>query len=233
MKLSGIFGKGSGKIGSSVWAVSSGEQIVREYNPNVSNPQSDAQVAQRAKLKLMSQLAASMADYIAISKKGLVSARNIFIKKNIGFATFSDGEAKVEVEKLQLTDSNLGLSPIVATAGQDNTVIVQFADSVRDSIYKVCYCAFMQDENDKLVPYKSEIISTPGTDRLFPWVLENDGANLVFYAYGIIPANGEFTTVFGDYTFSTVDQLAHLIATRALTSADVSLTKTVGVFREG
>ena len=54
MKLNGIVGKGTGKLGASVFAISGGEQIVRQYNPVVSNPNTDAQVAQRAKLKLMS-----------------------------------------------------------------------------------------------------------------------------------------------------------------------------------
>ena len=81
MKLNGFVGKGTGKLGSSVFAVSGGEQIVRQYNPNVSNPNTDAQVAQRAKFKLMSQLAAVLAPGLAFKKDSLVSPRNKFIKK--------------------------------------------------------------------------------------------------------------------------------------------------------
>ena len=76
MKLYGLFGKGSGKLGSSVFAISSGEQIVREYNPVVENPNTPAQVEQRAKFKLLSQLASDLASALAFKKEGLVSTRN-------------------------------------------------------------------------------------------------------------------------------------------------------------
>ena len=110
MKLNGIVGKGSGKLGASVFAISGGEQIVRQYNPQVSNPSTDAQVTQRAKLKLMSQLAAALAPALAFKKNGLVSARNQFVSKNIGLCTYSDANgAEIDLEKLRITSGNTAL----------------------------------------------------------------------------------------------------------------------------
>lgn len=45
-------GQFSGKVGALVFAVSNGEQIVRQYQPIVTNPRSDAQLQQRAKMVL-------------------------------------------------------------------------------------------------------------------------------------------------------------------------------------
>ena len=81
MKLSGIAGTGSGKLGSQVYASVAGEQIVRNYQPKVSNPNTTKQVNQRSRFKLMSQLSAAMASVIVIPKEGMRSSRNLFSKK--------------------------------------------------------------------------------------------------------------------------------------------------------
>lgn len=49
-------GQFSGKVGGVVFAVSNGEQIVRAYQPVVSNPKSSAQMAQRAKGNLVGRI---------------------------------------------------------------------------------------------------------------------------------------------------------------------------------
>ena len=126
MKLNGFVGKGTGKLGASVFAISGGEQIVRQYNPKVANPNTDAQVEQRAKLKLMSQLAADMATSIAFRKKGLVSARNQFVSVNIGKCTFvNEGEnkgARIDVNQIDLTGASAAFPEIAEPVITDNVV---------------------------------------------------------------------------------------------------------------
>ena len=51
MKLVGILGSGSGKLGSSVFSTVAGETVVRQYQPTVANPNTEAQVNQRARMK--------------------------------------------------------------------------------------------------------------------------------------------------------------------------------------
>lgn len=80
MKLYGFL-NGSGKIGSIVVSKVNGRTIAREYNPNVSNPSTIAQVNQRARMKIAAQLTAVMAPNIAIASKGALSGRNAFIKR--------------------------------------------------------------------------------------------------------------------------------------------------------
>ena len=59
-KNTSLFGKVSGKIGAVVFSTSGGQTISREYNPHVSNPNTQAQIDQRARMKLMSQLSAAL-----------------------------------------------------------------------------------------------------------------------------------------------------------------------------
>ena len=70
MKINSILGKMTGKVGNIVVASVGGEVIGREYNPNVSNPNTSAQQNTRSKFKLASQLSATMAPVIAIKKEG-------------------------------------------------------------------------------------------------------------------------------------------------------------------
>ena len=89
MKVRGYL-KGKGKLGNIVCSTIAGETIARDYNPEVSNPNTESQVEQRAKFKLMSQLGSIMAPVIAIAKVKNQSSRNLFVRKNMG-ATVFDG----------------------------------------------------------------------------------------------------------------------------------------------
>ena len=119
-KLYGISGKATGKKGDTVFAVRNGEQIIRQYNPIVGNPKTEAQVDNRAKLKLLSQLAAVCAPVLAISRKGAVSPRNIFTSINFPSVNAEQGVADIKLENLQITNSHVGMADfnIVREAGQ-------------------------------------------------------------------------------------------------------------------
>lgn len=114
-RLQGISGGLSGKTGSYTFRQSRGQTIVSQYQPMVKNPNSEGQQAQRAKFKLMSQLAAIMAPafgtMILAAKAGKLtpSQRNAFVKLNMPLVEVtSDNEevtAKIPMDKLQLTSS--------------------------------------------------------------------------------------------------------------------------------
>lgn len=111
MKLNGFVGKGTGRLGSSVFAVRGGEQIVRQYTPNVANPNTDAQKAQRTKFKLLSQMAAIATDGLLFPKVGNVSRRNAFMAANMQAVTYSGDTATMSLGNLKLGN---GYEPIVA-----------------------------------------------------------------------------------------------------------------------
>lgn len=64
--IGGVFSKGSGRLGGHVLAVSNGQQIVREYQPNVANPRTSLQKAQRAKVVLAGKLSQITPDAVII-----------------------------------------------------------------------------------------------------------------------------------------------------------------------
>lgn len=110
MKLQGFVGKGTGKLGASVFVVRKGEQIVREYTNKVTNPKSIGQVEQRAKFKLLTQLAAVLAGEGMLFRnlKPGESIRNAFMRANMGAVEISqnDNAALLKVEAVNMTDGH-------------------------------------------------------------------------------------------------------------------------------
>lgn len=228
MKQYGILGKGSGKLGSSVFAISGGEQIVRQYNPVVSNPNTPAQVAQRAKLKLMSQLAADLAPVLAIPKDGLKSARNQFVSKNIGNATFADNTAEVDYEKLQITGGSAAMPELGNVAYADGHVTGALASAAPEDITAVVYCVFKLDSKMQLSLQASSVVETAGDGRTFPFDMEVQGETLIVYAYGLKTGSTGFEMTYEDYEIGDATDVARLVATRAIKKTSSALTVTVG-----
>lgn len=228
MKQYGILGKGSGKLGSSVFAISGGEQIVRQYNPVVSNPNTPAQVAQRAKLKLMSQLAADLAPVLAIPKDGLKSTRNIFVSKNIGNAAFVDNAAEVDYEKLQITAGSAAMPELGNVAYDSGHVTGSLASAAPEDITAVVYSVFKLDSKQQLSLQASSVIETAGVGRTFPFDIEVQGETLIVYAYGLKSGSSDLDLKYQDYEIGDATDVARLVTTRAIKKASSTLTVTVG-----
>lgn len=195
MKLNGIIGKGTGKLGSSVFAISGGEQVVREYNPVVSNPNTEAQIAQRAKLKLMSQIGAVLAPALGFKKLGLVSARNQFVSKNIGLCTYENKEAKVNLPGLDLTGSVRSLPALlITTEGAAN-----LASAPDASVKSVVYVNVLQNEDNKLEISKMVLVTEAGQAGTFPAQLGQLSTKNIVYAYGLSKTAIGTNAVYDDY----------------------------------
>jgi hypothetical protein len=125
--MQGITGKLSGKMGSAVFRVREGQQVVTQYNPIVSNPNTEGQQAQRAKFKLMSQLAAIMSpgfgtmSVVTRKAKGKPSQRNAFTQLNFPLVSVTDDDQKVTatipMEQLKLTSSFRYMPALKVAAG--------------------------------------------------------------------------------------------------------------------
>lgn len=108
MKSTGLFGKNSGRVGGIVYSNYRGEQVVRSYQPKVANPNSAAQVAQRAKFKLVSQVSASLKKELGMSFIPSVAKetpRNAFVKEMLKKTTYSNNNASLQIEEIVLTNS--------------------------------------------------------------------------------------------------------------------------------
>lgn len=229
MKLNGFVGKGSGKLGASVFAISGGEQIVREYNPVVSNPNTEAQIAQRAKLKLMSQLAAALAPALGFAKQGLVSARNQFVSKNIGLATWGEDKAVAPLSQLQLTPSNVAIPQLSQPTIEGSVMSVDLESSAPASVKRVVYAVFRINDNDQPEYVASKVVSEAGADGTFPTTFNNISGEIVVYAYGVKDNTSAATLAYGEmYADGTEDETS-LDAVKLFRTSGYDLTKSVGV----
>lgn len=213
MKLNGIFGTGSGKTGNAVFATSAGKQIVRTYQPKVSNPNTEAQIAQRAKFKLLSQLAAAMAPVIVIPKSGLVSARNRFVTKNIPLATYADDKASIVLAAIQLTDSQSSIGDIHLSYDSVENKLKCYIEANLVGVYeKVRYCTFKKTEDSKLQLVQTDVVTVDAED--FPNAEINipglTAGNYVVYAYGMNPKNASASVGYNNYDTEAGETTADL-----------------------
>lgn len=148
-----------------VYAVRKGEQIVRQYNPNVANPNTRPQVEQRAKFKLLSQLTA------AISNNGLFfdnipagrSMRNEFTRRNMGLVTVAEGSdvATVDASALELT-SGAFPAPACNASAQTSTVDINLNSAEWTDVAGAVVVALIQPEVGRVVGHSMNTVRTPG-----------------------------------------------------------------------
>lgn len=131
--MQGITGKLSGKMGSAVFRVRNGAQVVTQYNPIVKNPDTAGQQEARAKFKLLSQLGAIMESgfgTMAVTKragKSAPSQRNAFMQLNyplvaVDMSSDVPERASIPMQSIQLTKSSRPLGQI---SQQNGTVMVE------------------------------------------------------------------------------------------------------------
>lgn len=227
MKLNGLLGTGSGKLGTSVFTTVKGVQIVRQHQPVITNPSTKLQVAQRSRFKLVSQIAASMADVIAIPRIGLTSSRNLFIKKNMP-AVLGDVEgAQVSYEKLQLTSGTAEIPDIIVNRGGDN-LSLELAGDASKIVNRVIYCIFKKSSRNQLVLVNSAIVSEAGVNGNFLLDTSNTPGDLAVYAYGMKDTSASASATFGNYKVTNASDIATLVSNRSISSKDFIFTKTRG-----
>lgn len=237
-KQTSLFGKVSGKLGAVVFATSGGQTISREYNPNVSNPNTQSQVNQRARMKLMSQLSATLANVIAMTKDGLVSKRNKFTKANFAYAYAVNGVAQVSYENLQLTEGHLALTQISGSI-DDGTLRLFLGTEPSATIARVVWCLFRKTEEGNLEYVKSAIIAerendTTSPGKYFYWntrIMNGETtamADYVIYAYGMVDQSAQATARYGNLSVQSATDLAQLVANRTISTTDYQFTETRG-----
>ena len=235
-KVTSLYGKTNGKIGSIVFSTSGGYTIAREYNPHVANPNTLPQVNQRARMKLMSQVAASLAPSLAMQKSGLVSARNKFTKINFGNSYALNGVAQLSYENLQLTEGNLGFPQIVANArmNQNSRVLDVFVqEKPNANVARVVYNVYTKTQEGKLSFYASQVIDQANNSSItnayyFATFEDLPSGDLVIYAYGMIDTSERATAQYGNLNVQDGSDIAKLVATRAISFTDYQFTQTRG-----
>lgn len=232
-KQTSLFGKVSGKLGAVVFSTSGGETISREYNPHVANPSTQAQVDQRARMKLMSQLSASLSPVLAMTKSGLVSKRNKFTKLNFTASYALNGVAQITYENVQITEGNTALPALFAEGDVQGNLMrigVGMSSNPSATINRVIYCLFKKTNESKLEYITSQINTTrtaQGSDFFFESIFSMlPVAEYVIFAYGMSDTSERATASYGDLNVVTASDLARLVATRAISFSDYQFTQT-------
>lgn len=233
-KIYGINGVITGKLGAAVYAVRNGEQISRQYQPIVANPQTAGQIAARAKLKMLSQLSAVMADVLGFKKNGSVSARNMFVKKNYQKATYStsDTKATLDMLTLDLTGSSIGI-PNLEISRLQNTISMNLASSDQN-IDKVVYVFLFVEDGVSYTTASSIVVDDPSANYTFPTGEVNLPArfNGYAYAYGVKFVNEAARVRYENLIAETGASALSVIL--QMSNNEVVLTKTqAGVINEG
>lgn len=227
-RINSIIGKVTGKIGGMVFSSTGGEVIAREYNPNVSNPNTTKQVDQRAKLKLMSQIAAALAPVIVIPKEGLKSSRNLFIKKNFSSVDAVSGVAQVTYENLQITAGNAALPAIHILRSQQGGVQVYLEERADAAVSRVVYIMYKKT-SEKTLQYMQSVIAENATaEGTFPASLYYVEGDIVIFAYGMKDLNGKATAKYSDYAVESGLDIAKLAMSREMNLKDYQFTMTRG-----
>lgn len=239
-KVTSLYGKTTGKIGSIVFSTSGGQTIAREYNPHVSNPNTIAQVDQRARMKLMSQLSSALAPVIAMTKDGLVSKRNKFVKKNFDASYALNGVAQVSYENVQLTEGSVGLPQIKVDFNEvegEYFPYVALASEPAQNISRVVWCIFEKTQEAKLSLMYSNIVSrknNPSINGYFGIEVELEHTNneftkeYVIYAYAMADTSEKATARYGNLNVQSASDLATLVANRSISFEDYQFTQTRG-----
>ena len=225
-KIYGLQGVMSGKLGNSVMAVRNGEQIVRQYQPIVANPNTLAQIETRAKLKLLSQFSAILAPAIAFRRSGAISSRNLFVKKNYASTSFvqDDNKAEMELGSIDLTGGVLGL-PDVTSTRENFTVTPKLAGSAAD-IDKVVYAIVIKRADNSYSLAGMQVVDKDAENPDFTGEPMSVAASFggQVYAYGVRTNTDSARVRFGELTAGDVKGFISVLI--KLSESDVTLTET-------
>lgn len=227
-KVTSIVGTAVGKLGSVVYSVSGGQMVARAYQPNVTNPNTNAQVDQRARFKLQSQIAAALAPVIVIPKQGLQSSRNLFIKKNSDLFSVNSGVAQISYENLQLTNGSIGIPAIDASRDASSGITIQIAERVDTSVDRVVYILYKKTSEQTLQYVQSVIAEAAGSAGTFPATMLYVEGDIVLFAYGMRDLNAKAKAKYDNYKVSNGHDIATLLLQRSLNSNDYQFTQTRG-----
>lgn len=217
-----------GKVGSIVYRVRNGQTIASQYQPNVANPSTENQVQVRAKLKLLSQISASVGNVIAIARDGLKSPRNIFTKVNYKFTGYSDDAATISLQDLQLTDSAVALAGFSATR-DSSKIHVELEESQSAAFDKVAWVILKRNSAGALA-VAVELLVNPGDDGKFAQDLPLIEGDITIHAYGIKMESAAANAAFANYNIASASSLAKVVASRQLKASDYTLSQTRGLF---
>lgn len=225
-------------MGSAVFRVREGQQVVTQYNPIVKNPNTEGQQAQRAKFKLMSQLAAVLSPGFGTMSvttrkaKGKPSQRNAFTQLNFPLVEVTSDEqevtAKIAMEKLQLTSSFRPLPSLELTS--EGLEISPSMEGISSDVSTVRFVIVGYADNVAGIVGIRDIPVTSTGDIGDAYIQVPAAGNYTVLAYGLIPSESAKASIDLDNIHTPADEdFISAVELNAMV-ADGSMveTKTVG-----
>ena len=210
-KIYGLFGAMSGKVADVVMSVRNGQQIVRKYQPVVSNPKTANQYTTRARFKLVSQLSASLAPFIAIKRQGGVSGRNIFFQINFPYSSFEGDEAHIDMLSVQITNSRRGF-PALRTTAQTATEEMIYLSSDVEGIDRVVYVIATRNAKNEIVVVDSAVVEKGEVSgHPFSYISSRYTYDSYVFSYGLVSSNLTKSTRFGNIELLDASSIAKLV----------------------
>ena len=214
--------------------------LAREYNPHPKNPKTERQVQQRAKIKLLSQIAAVFRPIIAIFPSSGKSSRAIFARLNYPKITASGTTAEIDFTSVSLTDSSRPITQVakdIAFLPSGVRMLVGLPQEPTEDIKRVFYYLFGKQHNGKLVfldYYLSEIRWSSRNPLFFCWAnapfeIDEQGKatrDYVIYAIGMGDNSEEATEYWQNLDVPNLEFLGQIIAEELITHSDFFFTET-------
>lgn len=214
--------------------------LAREYNPHPANPRTEKQVAHRAKIKLLSQIAAVFRPIIAIFPSSGKSSRAIFARLNYPKITASGTTAEIDFTSVSLTDSSRPITQVakdIAFLPSGVRMLVGLPQEPTKDIKRVFYYLFGKQDNGKLVfldYYLSEIRWSSRNPLFFCWAnapfeIDEQGKatrDYVIYAIGMGDNSEEATDYWQNLDVPNLEFLGQIIKEELITHSDFFFTET-------
>lgn len=227
MKVRGYL-KGKGKLGNIVCSTVAGETIARDYNPEVANPNTEGQVDQRARFKLMSQLSSIMAPVIAIPKVKSQSSRNLFVKKNIGTTVFDGVQAAINLNKVQLTNGATNIDVIGCDRSSHESCSCGYLGMPIVGMVGMVYCIFTKDAAGNLQLLDSAVVTENTEDGEWRAELQYSADEIVVYGYALLGDSEKAKAAFGNLDAPTAESVAKLIVSSSVSASTIKTSQTKG-----
>lgn len=132
----GVFGAWTKRVGNVVGRVIQGVNVYSIYQPNVSNPRTEAQQGQRAQFTLLTKFFSTMTAFLRTSWKSLDgykhgSAFSSAVGWNLknGAVTGSYPNFSIAMNKVKVSDGNIALPYNAGATAESNTLIFTWADN--------------------------------------------------------------------------------------------------------
>lgn len=217
----------TGKFAGAAFQQSPGNGTILREVVKPTNPSTEAQVEQRAKFKLMSQVASVFKSVIAMKREGNITPRNMFVKINSPLLSFDKAENRAEIDlaELQLTKSVQVVS-IDASLDEETGDAAIALEADMPILYGAVFVRV--DYSGDSVAIKEiarETVTKPAASisHTFP----NGSINELILAYGITQDAAVLTVKYDNYQSNSGETWLDVLSKLAESS---DLTKTAGKY---